>query len=108
MERVEATFIKHFANANRAKAMNILRPKAKRERHRITFSTGEKISNLHNLGFSIIVSNFVVLMRKLVSGFSAGCVFSLIVALVAIIRTRNLLEMEGQKEYMNTMFPLYR
>jgi hypothetical protein len=79
MERVEATFIKHFANANRAKAMNILRPKAKRERHRITFSTG----------------------------FSAGCVFSLIVALVAIIRTRNLLEMEGQKEYMNTMFPLY-
>jgi hypothetical protein len=80
MERVEATFIKHFANANRAKAMNILRPKAKRERHRITFSTG----------------------------FSAGCVFSLIVALVAIIRTRNLLEMEGQKEYMNTMFPLYR
>ncbi|CAE5957428.1 unnamed protein product [Arabidopsis arenosa] len=79
MERVEATFIKHFANANRTKAMNILRPKEKRERHRITFSTG----------------------------FSAGCVFSLIVALIAIIRTRNLLEKEGQKEYMNTMFPLY-
>ncbi|EOA38836.1 hypothetical protein CARUB_v10011174mg [Capsella rubella] len=79
MERVEATFIKHFANANRTKAMNILRPKAKRERHRTTFSTG----------------------------FTAGCVFSLIVALVAIIRTRHLLEKEGQKEYMNTMFPLY-
>ncbi|KAL0723411.1 hypothetical protein Bca4012_038010 [Brassica carinata] len=40
MERVEATFIKHFANANRTKGMNILRPKAKRERHRLTFSTG--------------------------------------------------------------------
>ncbi|CAN8293658.1 unnamed protein product [Cochlearia groenlandica] len=79
MERVEATFIKHFANANRTKGMNILRPKAKRERHRITFSTG----------------------------FSAGCVFSLIVALVAIIRTRNLLQEEGQKQYMITMFPLY-
>uniref|UniRef100_A0A1J3GRY7 Phosphate transporter PHO1-like protein 3 n=3 Tax=Noccaea caerulescens TaxID=107243 RepID=A0A1J3GRY7_NOCCA len=79
MERVEATFIKHFTNANRAKGMNILRPKAKRERHRTTFSTG----------------------------FSAGCVFSLIVALVAIIRTRNLLQEEGQKQYMNTMFPLY-
>ncbi|KAF8050986.1 hypothetical protein N665_1835s0001 [Sinapis alba] len=79
MERVEATFIKHFANANRTKGMNILRPKAKRERHRLTFSTG----------------------------FSAGCVFSLIVALVAIIRTRNLLQEEGQKQYMNTMFPLY-
>ncbi|CAH2037813.1 unnamed protein product [Thlaspi arvense] len=79
MERVEATFIKHFANANRTKGMNILRPKAKRERHRLTFSTG----------------------------FSAGCVFSLIVALAAIIRTRNLLQEDGQKQYMNTMFPLY-
>ncbi|KFK43649.1 hypothetical protein AALP_AA1G154500, partial [Arabis alpina] len=79
MERVEATFIKHFSNANRAKGMNILRPKAKRERHRITFSTG----------------------------FSAGCVFSLIVALIAIIRTRNILHEEGHKQYMITMFPLY-
>ncbi|VVB03943.1 unnamed protein product [Arabis nemorensis] len=79
MERVEATFIKHFTNANRRKGMNILRPKAKRERHRITFSTG----------------------------FLGGCMFSLIVALVAIIRTRNILQEEGQKQYMNTMFPLY-
>ncbi|KFK43650.1 hypothetical protein AALP_AA1G154600 [Arabis alpina] len=79
MERVEATFIKHFANANRTKGMNILRPKAKRERHRITFFTG----------------------------FSAGCVFSLIVALIAIIRTRNILQEEGRKQYMITMFPLY-
>ncbi|KAF8050987.1 hypothetical protein N665_1835s0002 [Sinapis alba] len=79
MEHVEATFIKHFANANRTKGMNILRPKAKRERHRLTFSTG----------------------------FSAGCIFSLIVALGAIIRTRNLLQEEGQKQYMDTMFPLY-
>ncbi|RVW77977.1 Phosphate transporter PHO1-like 3 [Vitis vinifera] len=37
MERVEATFIKHFSNANRSKGMSILRPKAKRERHRVTF-----------------------------------------------------------------------
>ncbi|KAF2549043.1 hypothetical protein F2Q70_00019889 [Brassica cretica] len=79
MEHVEATFIKHFANANRTKGMNILRPKAKRERHRLTLSTG----------------------------FSAGCIFSLIVALAAIIRTRNLLQEEGQAQYMDTMFPLY-
>ncbi|KAJ0240415.1 Phosphate transporter PHO1 5 [Hirschfeldia incana] len=79
MERVEATFIKHFTNGNRTKGMNILRPKAKRERHRVTFSTG----------------------------FMAGCVFSLIVALLAIIRTRNVLQEEGQNQYMNTMFPLY-
>ncbi|XP_042511702.1 uncharacterized protein LOC122086815 [Macadamia integrifolia] len=38
MERVEATFIKHFSNSNRQKGINILRPQAKRERHRITFS----------------------------------------------------------------------
>ncbi|KAJ4901203.1 Phosphate transporter PHO1-like protein 5 [Raphanus sativus] len=79
IERVEATFIKHFTNGNRTKGMNILRPKAKRERHRVTFSTG----------------------------FLAGCVFSLIVALFAIIRTRNVLQKEGQNQYMNTMFPLY-
>ncbi|CAI0394441.1 unnamed protein product [Linum tenue] len=40
MERVEATFIKHFSNANRSKGMSILRPKAKRERHRTTFTMG--------------------------------------------------------------------
>ncbi|CAH8383442.1 unnamed protein product [Eruca vesicaria subsp. sativa] len=79
MERVEDTFIKHFTNANRTKGMNILRPKAKRERHRITFSTG----------------------------FLGGCMFSLVVALFAIIRTRNILQEDGQKQYMNTMFPLY-
>ncbi|XP_010425108.1 PREDICTED: phosphate transporter PHO1 homolog 5 [Camelina sativa] len=79
VERVEATFIKHFVNANRRKGMNILRPKAKRERHRITFSTG----------------------------FLGGCLFSLVVALFAIIRTRNILQEEGHKQYMSTMFPLY-
>ena len=41
MERVEAAFIKHFCNANRTKGMNILRPKAKKERHRTTFSVGK-------------------------------------------------------------------
>ncbi|CAL5333048.1 unnamed protein product [Camellia sinensis] len=40
MERVEATFIKHFANSNRRKGLNILRPRAKRERHRVTFTLG--------------------------------------------------------------------
>ncbi|CAG7895169.1 unnamed protein product [Brassica rapa] len=79
IERVEATFIKHFTNANRTKGMNILRPKPKRERHRITFSTG----------------------------FLGGCVFSLVVALFAIIRTRNILQEQGQKQYMDIMFPLY-
>ncbi|KAG2261580.1 hypothetical protein Bca52824_068659 [Brassica carinata] len=79
IQRVEATFIKHFANGNRRKGMNILRPQMKRERHRLTFSTG----------------------------FSAGCVFSLIVALISIIRARNIFKKDGYEDYMKTMFPLY-
>ena len=43
MDRVEATFIKHFSNSNRKKGLSILRPKAKRERHRVTFSLGTSI-----------------------------------------------------------------
>lgn len=79
MERVEATFIKHFSNSNRRKGMGILRPKAKKERHRVTFSTG----------------------------FLVGCTFALIVALALIIRARNILDKAGRVLYMETMFPLY-
>ncbi|KAI9168656.1 hypothetical protein LWI28_000074 [Acer negundo] len=82
MERVEVTFVKHFSNANRTKGMNVLRPKAKRERHRITFSTG----------------------------FFAGCTFALLIALVTIIRTHGLLDRgksQGQRQYMDNLFPLY-
>lgn len=43
MDRVEATFIKHFSNSNRKKGLSILRPKARRERHRVTFSLGTSI-----------------------------------------------------------------
>ncbi|XWS69679.1 hypothetical protein CRYUN_Cryun04dG0199500 [Craigia yunnanensis] len=79
MERVETTFIKHFSNANRSKGMNILRPNAKRERHRITFSTG----------------------------FFAGCATSLVLALVMIIHARKIMDSQGRTKYMETMFPLY-
>ncbi|GKV26486.1 hypothetical protein SLEP1_g35776 [Rubroshorea leprosula] len=37
LERVEATFIKHFANSNYQKGIKSLRPKAKKEKHRVTF-----------------------------------------------------------------------
>ncbi|KAH1097744.1 hypothetical protein J1N35_014665 [Gossypium stocksii] len=79
MERVETTFIKHFSNANRSKGMSILRPKVKRERHRTTFSTG----------------------------FFAGCAVSLLLALILMIRARNIMDSEGRTQYMETMFPLY-
>ncbi|XP_043704061.1 phosphate transporter PHO1 homolog 3-like [Telopea speciosissima] len=79
MERVEATFIKHFSNSNRRKGINILRPKAKRERHRITFFIG-----------------------LLVGGTTA-----LLLALILIIHARHILNKKGSTQYMETMFPLY-
>ncbi|KAF8408130.1 hypothetical protein HHK36_007272 [Tetracentron sinense] len=79
MERVEATFIKHFSNSNRRKGISILRPKAKREKHRVTFCLG----------------------------FFAGCTAALILALVLIIRARNILDKQGSTQYMENMFPLY-
>ncbi|XP_010525588.1 PREDICTED: phosphate transporter PHO1 homolog 7 isoform X2 [Tarenaya hassleriana] len=79
MLRVESTFVEHFANGNRSKGMSLLRPKVKKEQHRITFSTG----------------------------FLAGCTVSLIIALALIIHVRNITGKEGQKLYMETMFPLY-
>ncbi|KAF5945496.1 hypothetical protein HYC85_015724 [Camellia sinensis] len=59
MDRVEATFIKHFSNSNRSKGMNILRPKVKRERHRITFSLG-KISTLLTCLFGFITLHMLM------------------------------------------------
>ncbi|KAK8655829.1 hypothetical protein V6N13_108395 [Hibiscus sabdariffa] len=81
IERVETTFIKHFSNANRSKGMSLLRPKAKRERHRTTFSTG----------------------------FFAGFAASLFLALTMIIHVRKIMYSysEGRVTYMETMFPLY-
>ncbi|KAK1390968.1 Phosphate transporter PHO1-like protein 5 [Heracleum sosnowskyi] len=79
LDRVEATYIKHFANGNRKKGLNTLRPKAKRENHKVSASLG----------------------------FFAGCTVALIFALILTIRTRNIFEMEGRKQYMETMFPLY-
>ncbi|KAL1194536.1 Phosphate transporter PHO1-like protein [Cardamine amara subsp. amara] len=79
MLRVESIFVEHFANSNRSKGMNLLRPKAKKEQHRVTFSTG----------------------------FFAGCTVSLVIALGLFIHARNIMGTAGQKLYMETMFPLY-
>ncbi|KAL2344580.1 hypothetical protein Fmac_005865 [Flemingia macrophylla] len=79
MERVEKVFVKHFSNSNRNKGMSILRPKPKRERHRVTFFMG----------------------------FSAGCTAALILALILIVRTRKIMDHSGTTKYMEIMFPLY-
>ncbi|KAK7362383.1 hypothetical protein VNO77_04494 [Canavalia gladiata] len=78
MERVENAFVKHFYNSNRGKAMSKLIPKAKREKHRVTFSVG----------------------------FLAGCAAALVLALVLIIRARDIMDHQGASEYMETLFPL--
>ncbi|KAF6148143.1 hypothetical protein GIB67_011918 [Kingdonia uniflora] len=79
IERVEATFIKHFSNANRRKGMSTLRPKAKQERHRITFFFG----------------------------LFTGCSIALLIALVMILHLRNIIQKGGFGQYMENMFPLY-
>ncbi|GMY13726.1 phosphate transporter PHO1 homolog 9 [Fagus crenata] len=79
MERVEVTFIKHFANGNHSKGINKLRPKARRERHRITFFLG----------------------------FFSGCSLALVVAIAILVHARGILKSEGRSQYMENMFPLY-
>ncbi|KAI7731336.1 hypothetical protein M8C21_011221, partial [Ambrosia artemisiifolia] len=79
IERVEAVFIKHFCNGDRQQGMNTLRPKSRRERHRVTF--------------------FV--------GCFFGCSLALVAAIIVSIHARDLLQGEGQTKYMNTIFPLY-
>ncbi|KAB2613842.1 phosphate transporter PHO1 9-like [Pyrus ussuriensis x Pyrus communis] len=79
MERVETTFIKHFANGNRRKGMKTLRPKTKREKHRNTFFLG------------------------LLFGGS----ISLTVAIIVLMHARNILRSAGHDLYMENIFPLY-
>ncbi|XP_055806500.1 phosphate transporter PHO1 homolog 3-like [Solanum dulcamara] len=79
IERVEATFIKHFVNGNRRKGMKSLRPQAKRETHRVTFFMG----------------------------LFSGCSVALVAAIAVAIRAGNLLEHEGRGQYMDNIFPLY-
>ncbi|KAL7260654.1 hypothetical protein ACSBR1_006341 [Camellia fascicularis] len=58
--------------------MNNLRPKVKRERHRITLSLG----------------------------FLFGCSMALLIALILVIHTRNIINQKGYDQYMDTLFPL--
>ncbi|KAG9139286.1 hypothetical protein Leryth_011288 [Lithospermum erythrorhizon] len=78
-DRVETTFIKHFSNGNRRKGMRSLRPRAKRERHRVTFSLG----------------------------LFTGCSIALIVAIIVTLRAREIISSEGRDQYMENIFPLY-
>ncbi|GAA0166178.1 secondary carrier transporter [Lithospermum erythrorhizon] len=78
-EKVEITYIKHFCNGNRRKGMKSLRPQAKRERHRVTFSLG----------------------------LFTGCSIALIVGIIVSLRAREIISSEGRHQYMENIFPLY-
>ncbi|XP_057769552.1 phosphate transporter PHO1 homolog 9 [Salvia miltiorrhiza] len=79
IERLEATFIKYFANGNRRKGMKSLKPGQKREKHRTTF--------------------FI--------GLFTGCSIALVVAIIVSLHGRALLEPEERTKYMESIFPLY-
>ncbi|KAL1538727.1 phosphate transporter PHO1 9-like isoform X1 [Salvia divinorum] len=77
--RIEATFIKYFANGNRRKGMKSLKPGHKREKHRTTFFLG----------------------------LFTGCSIALVVAILVSLHGRALLEPEERTKYMESIFPLY-
>lgn len=79
LDRVETTFIKHFSQSNRREGMKILRPKHKREKHRITFT----------------------------SGFFSGCSIALLVAVILLRDDRKLIDKDEGTSYLDKIVPLY-
>ncbi|GMI87406.1 hypothetical protein like AT1G69480 [Hibiscus trionum] len=79
LQKVEATFIKHFSNSDIQKGMKSLRPITKKEKHSVTFWCG------------------------CFSGFS----IALLIAVVLRIETKKLMEKEQGASYMVNIFPLY-
>ncbi|KAK1437725.1 hypothetical protein QVD17_03521 [Tagetes erecta] len=79
LDRVEGTFIKYFADSNHRKGMKLLRPKRKREKHRVTFF----------------------------SGFFLGCSIALVIAIILLIQARKVMSKEEHAMYVENVFPLY-
>ncbi|KAL4577276.1 hypothetical protein LXL04_013382 [Taraxacum kok-saghyz] len=79
MESVESVFIEQFCNGNRSLGMKTLHPKAKTDKHSVTFFTG------CFMGYSL----------------------AFIIAIILMIHTRDLIHSEGRDQYMTNVFPLY-
>ncbi|KAF5754898.1 putative SPX domain-containing protein [Helianthus annuus] len=79
LDRVESTFSKYFANSNRREGMKVLRPKRKREKHRVTFF----------------------------SGFFSGCSIALLIAIILLIQARKVTTRKEHSMYIDNVFPLY-
>ncbi|KAG2269307.1 hypothetical protein Bca52824_063862 [Brassica carinata] len=59
MVRVESIFVEYFASSNRSKAMNLLRPKVKKEKHRTTLFVGCSVSLVIALALLIHARNIM-------------------------------------------------
>ncbi|XP_071926027.1 phosphate transporter PHO1 homolog 10-like isoform X1 [Coffea arabica] len=79
LDRVEATFIKHFAKSNRREGMKLLRPKQKTEKHCITFF----------------------------SGFFSGFTIALLIAVILLLEAKRLIDEKDGNLYINSILPLY-
>nr|XP_016468340.1 PREDICTED: phosphate transporter PHO1 homolog 10-like isoform X5 [Nicotiana tabacum] len=79
LNKVEATFIKHFSNFKQGDGIKLLRPKRKRENHRVRF----------------------------LSGFFCGFSIALIIAVALVMQTRKLLDKKDATLYLDSIFPLY-
>ncbi|KAL2904023.1 Phosphate transporter PHO1-like protein 10 [Bienertia sinuspersici] len=79
IEDVEHVFVKHFYNANRREGMKPLRPRKRREKHRVTFF----------------------------SGFFSGCSIALVIAVVLMVRARRIMEEGEDSFYVENILFLY-
>ncbi|KAH6830391.1 hypothetical protein C2S53_007557 [Perilla frutescens var. hirtella] len=78
-ERLESTFIMHFANGDHTKGKKSLKQGLKREKHRTTFFLG----------------------------LFTGCSIALVMAIIVSLHARDLLNHPGRDQYMESIFPLY-
>lgn len=109
MSRVEATFIKHFANGNHREGMKCLRPKAKREKHRVTYFLGTQfIFFLLNSLMTKAQKKRLIKTSSSSTGFLSGCAVALAIAITVLIHIRGITKSEGRHQYMENIFPLYR
>jgi hypothetical protein len=75
LEKVESTFIRNFTHSNHKKGRELLRPKMKRQRHRITFFTGKWYKTML---FKIMMMWLIGLIMMLINSyFHISCRFLL-------------------------------
>lgn len=111
MDRVEVTFIKHFANSNRKKGLYALKPKTRKQKHAVSASLGTIAVLIASffVHFRYFINLYIYSLRKFMKlGFFVGFTAALVLALILIIRSRAIIEKDGSKQYMETLFPLYR